>query len=105
MVFCDKEFISKKLKEYRKKNKYTQEELAEKIGITDKHYSKLERGIFLPKADTFLKLIDILNIPIYEFGLVNKNKKDSILKEILSLNSDEAKMCLDILNVIKKYKL
>ena len=105
MVFCDKEFISKKLKEYRKKSKFTQEKLAEKIGITDKHYSKLERGIFLPGADTFLKLIDILNIPIYEFGLINKNTEESTLKEFLSLNSSETKMCIEILKIIKKYKL
>ena len=32
MVFCDKEFIGNKIKEFRKKAKLTQAQLAEKIG-------------------------------------------------------------------------
>ena len=53
MVFCDKEYIGKKFREYRKKYNYTQEEIAEKVKISDKHYGKLERGVFLPGVDTF----------------------------------------------------
>ena len=104
MVFCDKKYIGRKLKEYRKKNKLTQEELAAGIGITDKHYSKLERGIFLPGADTFLKLINILNIPVYEFGIVEKNSEENILRELLSLSSSELKMCSEIIKIIKKHQ-
>ena len=103
MVFCDKKFIGCKLKEYRKKNKLTQEEIAEKIGISDKHYGKLERGIFLPGADTFLKLIDILNIPVCEFGIIGYNE-ESVLKEFLSFSADELKMCLDIIKLVNQYK-
>ena len=72
MIYCDKEFIGKKLKEYRKKAKLTQEELSERIEIAEKHYGKLERGVFYPSLETFFKLVEILNIPLDEFGLNNK---------------------------------
>ncbi len=107
MVFCDKEYIGKKFKEYRKKHNYTQEEIAEKIGISDKHYGKLERGVFLPGVDTFLKLIEILNIPIGEFGVnfeaeFEESKKDFV-KELYILNENQTKMYKEILKVVKKY--
>ena len=56
-MFYDKEFLGNKFKEYRKNANLTQEALAEKIGIAEKHYGKLERGAFVPSLETFFKLV------------------------------------------------
>lgn len=109
MVYCDKEFIGNKLREYRKKLKLTQEEVAIKAGIDEKHYGKLERGIFLPGIDTFFKLIEILNIPLGDFGVkaissANNEKKEALLRQIYSSKDSEIEAFLEIIKVIKKLK-
>lgn len=107
MIFYDKEFLGKKFKEYRKKAKLTQEELSEKIGIAEKHYGKLERGVFMPSLETFFKLIDVLNVPLSEFGFqVEENKnvnRDKIIKEVYSSNNAELELFLNFIESIKKY--
>ena len=37
-MFLDKKFIGQKLKEYRKKASLSQEQIAEKTGLAEKHY-------------------------------------------------------------------
>ena len=69
MVFCSKEFIGKKIKEFRKKSKLTQAQLAEHVGLSETHMSKIEIGANSPTVENFLKIIEALNIPINEFGI------------------------------------
>jgi len=106
MTFCDKEFIGKKLKEYRKKAKLTQEEISEKIGIAEKHYGKLERGAFSPSLETFFKLVGVLNIPIEDFGIKaehSENKdKQALLKLVYSATEFEAKSYVEIITALNK---
>lgn len=66
--------IGKFIAECRKNNKLTQEQLAEKLGITDRAVSKWERGLSLPDASIMLELCKILNISVNE--LLNGEKID-----------------------------
>ena len=65
-------FISTK----RKENNLTQEELAEKLLITDRAVSKWERGLSLPDADKMLDLCNILDINVNELLIGEENMKD-----------------------------
>ena len=65
-------FISTK----RKEKKLTQEELAEKLYITDRAVSKWERGLSLPDADKMLDLCNILDINVNELLIGEENMKD-----------------------------
>ena len=58
--------IGKFIADCRKKKNLTQEQLAEKIYITDRAVSKWERGISLPDADKMLDLCKILDINVNE---------------------------------------
>jgi len=107
MPLVDKKYIGQILRKYRKNLNLTQEELAEKIGIAEKHYGKLERGTFSPSLETFFKLINILNIPISEFGL-NEIKTinpimELLLKEIYSSDEKDLNLYLKIIKSIKDY--
>lgn len=106
-MFYDKEYLGKKFKEYRKKANLTQEELAEKIEIAEKHYGKLERGIFMPSLETFFKLIETLKIPISEFGMpineIKNTNRDRLLKEIYSSDNEALELYLNIIESIKNY--
>jgi transcriptional regulator with XRE-family HTH domain len=52
------------LKFYRKQNELSQEELAEKAGISVKHLSTIERGLAFVSADLLEKLSSSLQVPV-----------------------------------------
>lgn len=56
-------FIAKK----RKEHGYTQKDLADYIGISDKAISKWERGLSAPDIDNFEKLASALNVKLTDF--------------------------------------
>ena len=54
--------IGKKIKIARLKSKYTQEELAEKLSLSTRYISQLERGIAFGSANTITNVCKALNI-------------------------------------------
>ncbi len=54
--------IGKKIKLARHKAEYTQEELAEKISLSTRYISQLERGIAFGSASTITSICSTLNI-------------------------------------------
>ena len=54
--------IGKNIKLARIKAKYTQEELAEEIGISARYVSQLERGLAFGSANTIVSICKTLNI-------------------------------------------
>ena len=66
--------IGKFIATLRKEKNLTQEELAEKLYVTDRAVSKWERGLSLPDADKMLDLCNIFDINVNE--LLNGEKID-----------------------------
>lgn len=62
----NQEKIGKFICECRKKKNLTQEELAEKLGVTNKTISRWETGKFMPDISLFSPLSEILGININE---------------------------------------
>ncbi|MBQ2610792.1 helix-turn-helix transcriptional regulator [bacterium] len=93
MIFDDKEYIAKKIREYRKKSGLTQAELAEKIDIGTKQISRLEIGDFYPSLNTFFRLVKILNIDLSDFipsVPINHNEtRKKIIEKIYNATDDE----------------
>lgn len=59
----------------RNRARLSQECLAEKISMTDKHLSKIENGYVNPKITTIIAIMEALNIPfeaIYKNNMVDK---------------------------------
>lgn len=59
-----KKVIGERLKEQRKQLHMTQEEMAEKLDISIKHYSEAERGIIGFSLDNWIKVCEILGISL-----------------------------------------
>lgn len=75
--FMDIKLIfGKNLKIYRKTKKFSQEELAEKVNISVKHLSSIERGLTFVSADLLEKLSTSVDVPIFYF-FVNENENFS----------------------------
>lgn len=100
-----KEILSGNIARYRKVNKMTQDELAEKLGITFQAVSKWETGQTVPETSLLPELAKILNISIDKlFGYTAFNfdspydavyKKDEYYWGVQPSN-----MCLEILKFI-----
>lgn len=77
MSYNDKKYIGEKIRKARVNAGMTQYELAEKIGITEKHISNIERGLNFLALNNFFKLIEILGISIEYFDVNVSHEKNS----------------------------
>lgn len=107
MFYCDKKFIGNVIKTFRKKSKIKQSELAEKIGISEKHLSKIETGKNYPSLDNFLKMADILKFKLDDFGLNTSISSDNpdknrLIKLIYEASDCEISSYLKIIDAIKE---
>ena len=78
--------IGETISSLRKKKGMTQNELAEKMNVTDKAVSKWERDLSCPDINTISKLADILDVSVEE--LLKAKKKDNSntkMKDLLNL--------------------
>ncbi|WP_331351771.1 helix-turn-helix transcriptional regulator [Cellvibrio sp. UBA7671] len=65
-----KKQFGKRLQQVRSSRGLTQEELAEKVGLTIESISNIERGIHGPSFDNLEKITTALNVPaksLFEF--------------------------------------
>lgn len=69
--------IGKFIAKLRKSKNLTQEQLAEKLGISDRAVSKWEKGLNLPDTSIMIELCDILGITVNELltGEIIKEKE------------------------------
>jgi transcriptional regulator with XRE-family HTH domain len=74
--------IGKFIAERRKKANYTQMQLAEKLGITDRAISKWETGRTLPDSSIMLELCGILGITVNDLLSGEVVKMDNCNKEL-----------------------
>ena len=68
--------IGQFLKEQRKEKNMTQEELGEKVGVTNKTISKWENGNYMPPIDVLMLLTEIYGVTINEI-LAGKKMEDA----------------------------
>lgn len=94
------------LKQYRNRLNYTQAEMAEKLGISEKYVSRVETGIGGISKETLAKYINLLGISpnlIYkEFVTHPKVKKEIEVSEKLSeLSTDKLEIILEMAKMLK----
>lgn len=73
----DTQKIGKFLKELRKQNNMTQEQLGERIGVTNKTVSRWETGNYMPPIESLRLLSDIYDISINEILAGEKLSEES----------------------------
>ena len=59
--------IGKKIRYYRETKKWTQEDFAEKAGLSLTYVGMIERGEKVPKLETFINIANVLGVEISEF--------------------------------------
>jgi len=80
-----KVLIGLRLKELRRAKSMTQEMLSEKVGISSKYLSSIERGKENPTLDTLIKLAIALNVELSDmFSIFHHGKTPKELKLFVS---------------------
>ncbi len=103
----DKKYIAQILQNARKKKGLKQAQLAEIIGISEKHLSKIETGKNYPALDNFLKMIDVLDLSMTDFGIKSENELSEqkvYLQKIINTSSEkQLDIYVDMINTLQKY--
>ena len=81
--------IGKFIADLRKERGLTQEQLGEKIGVTNKTVSRWETGVYLPPADALLALGELFGVSMNEI-LSGKRLNDADYKEAAEENLKQA---------------
>ena len=78
------------LKDLRKERNLTQEQVADKFGVTQRSVSRWENGKNLPDISLLIELADFYDIDIRELisGERKRDKMDEDLKETLEMVAD-----------------
>ncbi len=72
--------IGKRIKQCREKKGFTQERLAEKIGVSTNYISAIERGSVFPRCENLIALLNSLEISANEIFV-------DVLKKAYEINS------------------
>ena len=96
--------INSNIKELRLKKGLTQEEFAEKIGISIQGLSNIERNRYQPTSETIDKICKSFKISPLELLLTNSQTNDSLIKNINALLSEcstqKLKQIFEIIKVL-----
>ena len=60
-MYFDSYATGKRIQQLRKANGMTQEELAIRLNISDRHLRSLERGEYTPSIDLFVEIVEFFN--------------------------------------------
>jgi len=85
--------FGKRVRELRKGYKYTQEQIAEKIGIEPPNISKMENGFHFPQPENIEKIASVFNVEIKElFDFEHFQNKQTLINQITDyLNNADIK--------------
>lgn len=94
-------YIGNNIYEYRKKNKFTREELAERSNLSANHIYELEMGNCMPTTITLIEICIALNISLtqlIDIKLLNNNEiSDTFINDFQRLTDKEKKTIIQMI--------
>jgi len=103
----DKKYIAQVIQNARKQKGLKQSQLAEMVGISEKHLSKIETGNNYPALDNFLRIAQVLNLSLKDFGLnddIQQSQQKVHLQKIINTSSEkQLDIYSDVIDTLKKY--
>ena len=106
MLIFDNAQIGNKLLLYRKKIGYTQGEVADLAGISDRTYADIERGSVNARVDTILNICKVLKITPNDIFVEEDTsldiKQEELFNELNELSVNEKTTALKLLSIYVK---
>lgn len=97
--------IGKRIRFYRESKKWTQEEFAEKVGLSLTYIGMLERGDKIPKLETFISIANTLEVSadmlladVLTTGYSVKSTE--MTSKLEKLSSDERERIYDVVDTL-----
>lgn len=98
------DIFSKRLKELREEHRYSQYDIAEKLGVSQSYYAKFELNKGEPNLEIFLKIADLFNVSAdYLLGR-ELNADDDLMKEQLQKFNESLKKVDELKMEVEKIK-
>ena len=94
-----KSVFSDNIKKYRN-GKFTQESLAEKIGVSAQNINDIEGKRRFPRTDTLVKIANALNVEVYQL-FIPQDKTPIIIEETPENEKIRAQMTDEIVEEIR----
>ena len=91
------------LRDQRKRKKYTQEHVAEAVGLSDKHYSRIEAGRYVPNLMNFLNILEVLDLNLEDFTankLAQRKAERDIMHLLEDAKDEDLEICLNIIKLV-----
>jgi transcriptional regulator with XRE-family HTH domain len=103
--------IGKKIREYRQQAGFTQERLAEKLGITFQQVQKYERGLTKVNLTKLQQIAEVLKVPVSSFfeessctAYQLSEEEKQLLKAFRQINESLRNSVIEIVAGLKKKK-
>lgn len=96
-----KKALGRQIQKIRKQKKYTQEHLAELIGIEVPSLSNIETGKYAPSIETLQKLSEVLQVKPWEFYYFNELTDNEMKQELIKALDSNQKLLLVLYNFYK----
>ena len=94
-----KSIFSENIKKYRS-GKFTQETLAEKIGVSAQNINDIEGKRRFPRTDTLVKIADALDVEVYQL-FIPQDKTPVVIEETPENEKIRAQMTDEIVEEIR----
>lgn len=97
-----KQLLGRRIKEFIKKRKIRQDELAEKVGIEPTALSNIVTGRNYPLISTLEKILDVLEVSFVEvFNFEHLDSCDNLKSEILKILDNNPDKIKDFYKIVK----
>ena len=92
--------ISNKIKQYRKEKGFTQEQLANAVGVSVMTIRRFEAGTREPRTLMLEKIANALDVPLIDLYVNKTHNRFQLLNDILAANPEDEELltAFDMLN-------
>ena len=94
--------VGKNIKTIRKAKKWTQAQLAEKVGVEPVSIARIETGLNFPKEENLISIAEALNVSVADLFAAKEADKKSTIKYIQSAVQNLGNRDLEIVSKLVK---
>ena len=95
--------LGQRIREQRKEKGWTIEQFAERVDLSANYVGDLERGVKIPKLETFIRIVEVLDVSADvlirdSVASASHVADDELCKKLSRLTPGKKKAAIDILN-------
>ena len=87
--------LGQRIREQRKEKGWTIEQFAERVDLSANYVGDLERGVKIPKLETFIRIVEVIRDSVSSASHV---ADDELSRKLSQLTPGQKKAAIDILN-------